>query len=188
MKEFMGTSQAPVNLLDPVFLLNLDEWKKVAQKPTWLKEKYSRGFILTYFLRNLPPPEVKTIAAELDLPVINLLDIENYDHFTVGPAEYIWLLEHATLIFANSFHAIAFAILFKRPFINRIFKSDGHEFKLDYRLHNVLKIFGLEDRRTADEKSFTAEKAMKIDFTRRDEVLPLEKQKALKFLSNALWN
>ena len=46
----------PVSLLDPVMLLTEDEWLAVAQKPSWLKEKYSRGYVLTYYLRRLPPP------------------------------------------------------------------------------------------------------------------------------------
>lgn len=180
------TGVTPVSVLDPIFLLNFEEWDKVAQKPTWLNEKYQRGYVLTYYLRRLPPPEVKTLAAELDLPVINLLDIENYNHFTVGPAEFIWLFKNASLIFANSFHAIAFAILFRRPFINRVFKSDKHGISLSHRLLNVLELFGLEDRRTFGEKVFTAEEAMKIDFTRRDEILPIERAKAFTFLSKSL--
>ena len=176
----------PLSVLDPVFLLTCDEWRKVAQKPTWFNEKYQRGFILTYYLRRLPPPEVKILSAELDLPVINLLDVENYNHFTVGPAEFIWLSENASLILANSFHAIVFAILFKRPFINRVFKDDKHGLSLSHRLLNLLKIFGLEERRTFGEKIFTAEEALNIDYTRRDEVLPVERAKAFNFLSKAL--
>ncbi len=179
------TGKRPLSVLDPIFLLKPDEWRKVAQKPAWFKEKYQRGFILTYYLRKLPPPEVKTLADELELSVINLLDIENYNHFTVGPAEFIWLFENASLIFANSFHAIAFAILFRRPFINRVFKDDRHEISLSHRLLNVLKIFGLEDRRTFGEKFFSAAEAMDIDFSQRDKVLPIERLKAFKFLTEA---
>ena len=176
----------PLAVLDPIFLLTTDDWDKVAQKPTWLKEKYRRGYVLTYYLRRLPPPEVKTLADELDLPIINLLDLENYDHFTVGPAEFVWLFKNASLILGNSFHAIAFAILFKRPFINRAFKDDKHGLSLSHRLLNVLKIFGLEERRTFGEKVFSAEEALTIDFSRRDEVLPRERAKAFKFLGEAL--
>ncbi len=176
----------PVALLDPIFLLTPDEWLAVAQKPTWLKEKYRRGFVLTYYLRRVPPPEVKKLAAELNLPVINLLDPENYNYFTVGPAEFIWLFMNASLIFSNSFHGVAFSILFKRPFLNRVFKDDKHGLSLSHRLLNVLKMFGLENRRTFGEKIFTAQEALAIDFSRRDEMLPRERAKAFKFLSEAL--
>ena len=173
-------------VLDPVFLLTQEEWLAVAQKPLWLKGKYQRGYVLTYYLRKLPPPEVKTLAAELGLPVINLFDALNYDHFTVGPAEFIWLFAHASLIFANSFHGVAFSIIFKRPFINREIDNDDLGRTMLVRLTSLLKLFGLEERQSFGSKTFTAEEALTIDFTRRDKVLPAERSKAFNFLSEAL--
>ena len=117
IEELTGKS-VPVRL-DPTLLLSREEWLKVSQKPTWFKEKYRRGYVLTYYLRKLPPPEVKIFAEKLDLPVINLLYLANYNHFTVGPAEFIWLFSNASLIFTNSFHGCVFSILFKRPFCFR---------------------------------------------------------------------
>ncbi|MBR2733095.1 MAG: polysaccharide pyruvyl transferase family protein [Selenomonadaceae bacterium] len=180
------TGQTPPVVLDPVMLLTEDEWLAVAQKPTWLKEKYRRGFVLTYYLRKLPPPEVKKLAAELNLPVINLLDPLNYEHFTMGPAEFIWLFMNASLIFSNSFHGVAFSILFKRPFFNREIQGDGSGIAMSNRLVSLLKMFGLENRRTFGDKIFTAQEALTIDFSRRDEVFPLERAKAFKFLAEAL--
>lgn len=180
------TGQTPLLMPDPVLLLTEDEWLEVSQRPTWLKEKYRRGFVLTYYLRKLPPPEVKILAAELGLPVINLLDTESFDHFTCGPSEVLWLLANSSLTFTNSFHGAALSILFKRPFINREIDDDSDGIKMAARIPSLLKIFGLEERRTFGEKVFTAEEALTIDFSRRDEVLPIERAKALKFLSEAL--
>ena len=175
------TGQKPLVLLDPVLLLNKDEWLSVAQKPTWFKEKYQRGFVLTYYLRRLPPPEVKILADELDLPVINLLDLENYEHFTIGPAEFIWLFVNSSFTFTNSFHGVAFSILFKRPFLNIEIANDSSGASMSNRITTLLKLFGLENR------TQMLAKPLEIDFTRRDEVLPLEKKKAFRFLANALW-
>ena len=180
------TGQTPIVLLDPIFLLTRDEWLAVAQKPTWFNEKYQRGYILTYYLRKLPPPEVKALAAKLNLPVINLLDVLNYNHFTTGPAEFVWLFANASLIFSNSFHGVGFSILFKRPFINREIERDGSGVAMASRIVSLLQMFGLEDRRTSGEKVFSAQEALTIDFTRRDKVLPRERVKAFKFLSEAL--
>lgn len=167
------TGRTATLLIDPVFLLTRDEWLAVSQKPTWFNEKYSGGYILTYYLNRLPSPEVKTLAAELNLPVINLLDTENYNHFTTGPAEFIRLFAHASLVFTNSFHGAAFAVLFKRPFVVNVLRL-----KNDARLESFFKLFGLEDRTAPADP-------LKIDFTRRDEVLPIERARAFKFLSEA---
>ena len=184
IKELTGKS--PLLVLDPVFLLTQEEWLKVAQKPTWFKEKYSNGFILTYYLRRLPPPEVKTLAVELGLPVINLLDTENFNHFTVGPAEFIWLYSRASLIFSNSFHGVALSILFNRPLINREIENDKSGVSMANRITSLLELFGLEDRRPTAEKVFTAKEALTVDFSRCREVLSVERVKAFKFLSEAL--
>lgn len=172
VKELTG--QTPILLPDPVLLLTENEWLAVSQMPTWLKEKYSRGYILTYYLSKMPSPEVKNLAAEFDLPVINLLDTENYNHYTVGPAEFVWLFANASLIFTNSFHGVAFSTLFKRSFIVNVLRI-----KNDIRMASFLKLFGLEERKNPAEP-------LKIDFARRDEVLPIERTRAFKFLSTAL--
>ena len=180
------TGQTPIVLPDPVLLLNKAEWLSVAQKPTWFKEKYQRGYVLTYYLRRLPPPEIKTLAKELDLPIINLLDAQNFNHFTVGPSEFIWLFAHASFIFTNSFHGVAFSILFKRPFFNREIGNDKSGTLMSNRMVSLLELFDLTDRRLLEEKILTAKEALTIDFSRRDEILPLERMKAFKFLSEAL--
>ena len=180
------TGRMPPVLLDPTLLLTADEWLSIVQPPTWFKEKYLRGYVLTYYLRKAPPPEVKQLADKLNLPVINLLDVENYNHFTVAPAEFVWLFAHSSLTFTNSFHGAVFSILFKRPFINREVGNDNLGVSMSGRFISLLKLFNLETRRPRREKIFTAEEALNIDYTRRDEVLPLERAKALKFLSEAL--
>lgn len=167
------TGRTPTLLPDPVLLLTKDEWLAVSQKPTWFKEKYSRGYVLTYYLSKVPSPEVKIFAAKLGLPVINLLDTENYNYYTTGPAELIWLFAHASLIYTNSFHGAAIATLFKRPFVVNVLRT-----KNDVRLASFLKIFGLEDRTKPVEP-------LKIDFSRRNKILPVERARAFEFLSKA---
>lgn len=168
------TGKTPLLMPDPVLLLTEKEWLDVAQKPTWFKEKYPRGFVLTYYLSKLPPSEVKTFADKIGLPVINLLDTENYNHFTAGPAEFVWLFANASLVFTNSYHGMAFSLLFKHPFVTNNLRSNN-----DPRLISFLTLFGLGDR-------FKPADPLKIDFTRCDEVLPLERARAFKFLSEAL--
>lgn len=172
VKDLTGRDDA-ILVLDPVLLLTAEEWLSIAQKPTWFKGRYSRGYVLTYHLSKLPPPQCQILADKLDLPIINLLDTDNYNHFTTGPAEFVWLFANASLVCTNSFHGMAFSTLFKHPFVLNGLRSQN-----DPRLISFLKLFGLGDR-------FTPEDPMTIDFTRRDEVLPIEREKAFRFLSEA---
>lgn len=177
------TGREALWVLDPTLLLTPEEWLTVAQKPTWFKEKYSRGYVLSFYLENfsmidksnLPPLENKAITDKFGLPVINLMDTENYDHYTVGPAEFVWLFANATLVLTNSFHGTAFSIMFKRPFIINGLRNNN-----DPRWQSLLGLFDFEDRMNNPDDP------LKIDFSHRDEVLPLEKAKAFKYLSEAL--
>ena len=68
---------------------------------------------------------------------------------------------------------MAFSTLFKRPFV-----LNGLRGKNDARLLSFLKLFGLGNR-------FNPADPMNIDFTHRNEILPVERARAFKFLSEA---
>ena len=177
--------KTPELVLDPVMLLTQDEWKKISRPPSWFNEKYQHGYIFTYYLRREPPPEIKSVAKELNLPVINLLDFNNLNHYTIGPEEFIFLIINASLVYTNSFHGVAFSILFRRPFINREY-DDEQTKNMSMRIPGFLKMFGLENRIATSKNNYRIESPLEIDFSVRDKVLPYEKAKSIRFLTNAL--
>ena len=179
------TGKTPLLVLDPVMLLTIDEWKKIAYPPSWFNEKYQRGYIFTYYLRNEPPPEIKSVAKKLNLPVINALDFNNFNHCTIGIEEFLWLIMNASLVYANSFHGIALSILFKRPFINREY-DDKKTRDMSLRIPGILKMFGLENRIAKVENDYKIDSPLDIDFSTRDKILPGERMKAFKFLADAM--
>ncbi|MBQ7199448.1 MAG: polysaccharide pyruvyl transferase family protein [Selenomonadaceae bacterium] len=181
------TGKTPLLLLDPVLLLSADEWKKIARPPSWFNEKYQRGYIFTYYLRNDPPLEINSVAAELNLPVINALNFNNFNHSTIGIEEFLFLIMNASLVYANSFHGIAFSILFKRPFINREYDDESTR-SMSLRIPGLLKMFGLENRIATADNGYKIDSPLEIDFSVRDKILPLERLKAFKFLADALYN
>ena len=181
IKELTG--QDALLVLDPTMLLTPAEWLEIAQKPSWLNEKYERGYILTYYLRNEPPSQIKDLAKYLNLPLINLLDWDNYWHYIISPEEFVYLFSKASLIFTNSFHGCIFSILFRRPFMNA--EVDNGQ-NMTTRIPGLLKMFGLEDKIMSTQKTYSAESFFEIDYSTRDRILPLERGKAFKFLSSAL--
>ena len=173
-------------VLDPVMLLTQNEWLQIAMKPSWFNEKYERGYILTYYLRKLPPPEIENLSRSLNLPVINIWDVRNYWHYITSPEEFIYLFANATLIYTNSFHGSAFSILFKKPFVNREYIKDGLGKKMSLRIEGLLKMFGLENRIAQPENNFEVENLLTPDYKMRDKVLPEWREKSFKFLAEAL--
>ena len=180
------TGKRPLQVLDPVFLLGAEEWRKIERQPTWFDAKdFERGYLLTYWLNGKPPKEIQSLAKELGLPVINMLDINNFNHYATGIEEFLYLLDHATFLCLQSFHGTAFATIFKKPFM--IYKTGKLRTTRFSRIGSLLDLFGLSDRVAEEDFKIKLEDPLKIDFTRCEEVLPLERKKAFKFLSDALW-
>ena len=132
------------------------------------------------------PEEGKILADKLDLPTINMLDKNNFNHFVTGVEEFLYLISHANLICTNSFHATSFSLIFRVPFI--VYRA-GMQVVLERfsRLESLLELFKLKERLTDLNLKIKVDNPLKIDFTGYDEVLPLEKKKAFRFLANALW-
>lgn len=181
IKELTG--QDALLVLDPTMLLTPKEWLEIAQKPVWLNEKYQRGYILTYYLRNNPPKFIQETAKKLNLPVINLLDWNNYWHYITSPEEFVYLFSKASLIFTNSFHGTAFSILFKRPFMNVEVDSAKN---MSTRIPGLLKMFGLENKTMSIEENYSIKSFFEIDYRDCDKILSLERNKSFKFLLNAM--
>lgn len=138
VKQFTGRD-VPV-VVDPTMLLTPDEWRKVSRQPAWYR---GEDYILTYFLGNRPNAAIQQVANKSGLPSVNLLDEDVYEHYVTGVDEFIWAIEHASLIYTDSFHGTVFSILFQRPFVvcNRV----GEEAvgKMSSRIDTLLSYFGL---------------------------------------------
>lgn len=81
---------------------------------------------------------------------------------------------------------MALSILFKRPFLNREIENDSEGVSMSLRIPSLLKLFGLADRKVFSTDNRNLDELLNVDFTRRDEVLPVERDKAFKFLATAL--
>lgn len=135
----MGLSQ-PNIVLDPVFLLPLDEWIKLEKKVA-IKEEY----LLVYdFDNNLKVKKIaEQMAKEKHLKIVSIFQ-NDYAHYICeqcGPNEFLYLVHHASFIISNSFHATAFSIIYKRPFI--VFDRDE---KINTRMRDLIKLLGLKQK------------------------------------------
>lgn len=88
------------------------------------------------------------LAAEKNLPVIELkyqkgILSENKQSIVeigAGPAEFLGYIHYADYVLTNSFHAMAFCIIYQKKFL-----AFGHSIR-NARLENVLKQCALENR------------------------------------------
>lgn len=170
-------------VVDPTLLLIPDDWRKVSRQPAWY---HGEEYILTYFLGKRPEV-IARLEQETGLKVVNLLDEDVYEHYVTGPDEFLWAVEHAKLMYTDSFHGTVFSILFRTPFVvcNRI--GSAVEEKMGSRIDTLLGYFGLETRRGTKENGYAIENPLtEPDWSQVDEVLNRERKRADDYLRQAL--
>lgn len=142
--EKMGIQSCQV--MDPVFLLDQNDWKQMAVRP------FKQGYILVYdFDRNpVMAAMASKIAAQTGKQIISLFPIEGADEVwqDAGPLEFLGAILNADVVLSNSFHATAFSLIFHKPFyvLNR-------EEKINSRMRDLLEAVALEERLVSSEEA-----------------------------------
>lgn len=133
-----------VQVVDPVFLLSADEWRKIAAG------KPAEPYVLVYdFDGNAQiEQEAKRLAAQYGLKIFALQKLSYADRciMDMGPREFVSLVAGASYVVSNSFHATAFSLIFRRPFM----VYDRQE-KINTRMRDLMGSVGLSDRKKADD-------------------------------------
>ncbi len=132
---------------DPVLLIPVNHWKKMAKKPP-IKSSYY------FFYQAAKSKKVlftaKEIANQRRANLISLsADVKaiNSDEcHTASPQEFLGWILYADMVITSSFHALIFSILFNKDFY-AINLNMGH----DDRIRNIVTMFDLEDRLIDDE-------------------------------------
>lgn len=179
IKDLTG-KEVPV-LVDPTLLLSREKWltiaKEASNKP---KEKY----LLTYFLGGLPAQykeQLKNIAKENKLEVINMGDIKEKDTYRTGPREFIDYINSCSLMCTDSYHGLVFSILFEKPFI--VFER-ANSMNMYSRINTLLDKFDFNSRKV--ENVLSEENVFTIDFKYVAPILEAERKKSIDYLKEAL--
>ncbi len=137
-----------VKAMDPVFLLDRKKWEML-EKPLQLPGHY----ILVYDFDKNPLMEnfVKQYASENKLKVYSVLPCGYADRSfdKEGPRGFLTLVHHADLVVSNSFHAVAFSLIYEKQFA--VFERlEG----INSRMKDLLKDLDMNDR-IITERSFS---------------------------------
>ena len=131
-------------VVDPVFLLSSEQWRQISS-PRLINKKYvlvidyNRGMELREFA-------VK-IAAKNNLEVVAYNPFDR-DCFKGGPLDFLSLIYYSEAVVANSFHAVAFSVIFEKEF----YVFGLKEWKTNSRLYDFVSSVGLSDRVVSNEK------------------------------------
>jgi len=171
-------------VLDPVFLLDKEQWQEIAQPSTGITGNY----ILCYSLngREKLDAVVTRVKQETGLPVVlvtsNVHSRISADKVVLdaGPEEFIWLIDNAKIVVTDSFHGTAFSTIFEKNFFVQIAWPESSQ-----RLTGFLKNAGLSER-IVDEADAIITESMNIDYSQCNLAISEAKKLSRRYLSSSL--
>ena len=137
--ENLGINRS-VQVSDPVFLLQREQWEKIAVSP-----ETGECYILVYDFDGNTDIErlVKKLAEERQCKIYSVLPCSYADRCfdQEGPLMFLGLIRDAECVVSNSFHSTAFSVIFNKQF----FVFQRHE-GINTRMKDLMKDLGLSSR------------------------------------------
>ena len=162
-------------LIDPTLFISKDEWLEF-EKPVQRAENYVLCFFLGSISENTKA-RIEQYSKKNDLKVIYLNDPQ-CEYYVSDPQQFVWMINHARMVFTDSFHATAFSINMNTPFyiFERKEKHDiaNHVFS---RMESLAEMFELQDRCVSQVNDM--EFSTDCDFQRVNTIL-FEKRKEMQ--------
>ena len=138
------TGKDAILLADPTMVLDTIIWKKLSKPVRSLKGK---RFIVKYVLGQaeaVVDQAIKQFCDDHDIKIVVDLMNKKTSYYSIGPDEFLWLIENSAFVFTDSFHATVFSILFKVPFC--VFRRQGRLENIFGRLDSLLVMFDMTDK------------------------------------------
>ncbi len=165
--------------IDPAALLTAQEWERF-ERPLDLPKNY----ILLYTLA--PAPELtaraQVLSQKKNLPIAFIgprrLAPKNAPFFLtdrlgrIGPAEWLWLVHHASHVCTHSFHGALFSLIFKRPLELSLLPEPS---QVNGRLTHLAHLAQLQNNADGSFQSDASEITQ--------EILKTERNRGLQYLS-----
>lgn len=175
------TNRDAVRLIDPTFLLEKESWEEIGKNPLSSKEPY----ILLYIMQR--DVEVYEYARKIKEQMgVRLIEISRYGYqpgfvddilIDVGPAEFLGLFRDAVYICTNSYHGLAYSIIFEKEFCLIPCK------RFRARINNMLDLLHINVVTDGDEwENLTA--SYDKEYVRN--VIKDERDKAIKYLVESI--
>lgn len=175
-------------VLDPTLLLNDRDYDKIIDS-----RKVPKGdYILCYFLGNRP--FYKDVVDSLNVNGLEVYSVlgngEGFAPYNrlsdLSPKEFLGVVKNCKLFITDSFHGVAFSIIFKRNFfVLERFAGDSN-INQNPRVEHILNILQLQDRKIAEvEKCYNSNT---INYNQVYERLNSYRKLSYKFIDDCLLN
>lgn len=164
--------------VDPTLLLKRQEWERLAIKP---KFNLKKPYILVYMLGEISAEyqtAIKKLAKQNNAEIINAL--KGKCKF-INPLEFIWLINNATYVCTDSFHASVFSIIFHTKLY--IFNRRDQHANQNSRFTSLLRQCGIQKDKVIYKKNH---EDSSIDWERVDKYIEKERERSFEYLKKVL--
>lgn len=174
------SGKRPPVFLDPTMLIPTEKWNLIAESSdVTLPNNYAFG----YFLGVREKEYVKYINRKVSgMEYVDLLNGENLNYLSFGPADFVKAIRDAKYVFVDSFHGVVFSILFHKQFV--VFERSEKGLSMNSRLETILKKFHLENRVFNPANIAILDEI--IDYSKVDTILISERTLFREFLAKAM--
>lgn len=184
-----ATGRSAAIVLDPVFLLDRDDWPdlggvRIPKSP----------YIFCYFIGDVPGMRdfARWASSLSDLPLVvinpNMRDMvyRNEKFYSCGPLEFLALVRNAAMVCTNSFHALSFSVVEHKPFW--VFVNRGSKTHSNSRIEHLSAAMGLDHRVLSSDwrDVCTSDPLDTFDYSQADRFLDSARRESVAFLLNAL--
>lgn len=141
-------------VVDPTYLLSLEEWEKFGNRAT-IEFELPEKYIFCYFVGERYDDYaamVNDVKAKTGINDVITIDCTGSDinygdgilYKDGGPYEWVYLLSHASLICMDSFHATVFALKFHKDFVHILkTKGDVNTSSQNSRMYDLLNRYNI---------------------------------------------
>lgn len=131
--------------VDPVFLLDKDEYNQIMADRPLKKEPFIAVYVIPDDTVENVFKVAQKLAAQKGLDIVDMSCVKNKG-VPCGVEEFLWYIGNAEYVITNSFHGTAFSIIMEKKFVSIPFLSTG------FRMVQLLKDLNMSECLTYDEE------------------------------------
>lgn len=178
-------------VVDPTYLLSANEWEDFGNKAE-IEFEVPEKYIFCYFVGNKRADVYERMVQDVKrfTGIDKVINLECYNRqltygggFTyqdAGPYEWVYLLQHASYVCMDSFHATVFALKFHKEFVHAMKNEDGETGSQNTRMYDIFSRYGLMYKNYNDDGKTEWQKT--IDYGRIDPIIEAEIEDSMKYL------
>lgn len=177
IKKYVGVDAAVI--CDPTLVLPAESWRAVADEHCTPNGPY----VFTYLLGGEGSEASDVLNQVTDrgrIPVVPLSDRQKPNEPDAGPAEFIDLIDHASHVVTDSFHAAVFSTILHTP-LTIVHREGGAS--MFSRLEQLSQMLGIEEK-VYGSPSFDL--SLASDYEGVPETIEYEREKFMNYLEGCL--